>query len=183
MKSPIVHLGFALLLCIVVLVGYRFWYSAIIAKNASVANLESNIALKNAAAERISIARTTLAELAVDEARVQKHFAQEANVVSFIGDLEGRGRTLGTTVTVSSVSMSGTGARAALNFALSINGTFDAVMRTVGAIEYAPYNISIPTLTFSEQAEDMWLAEMKLVVGAAPTTVPAASTTPAVIRH
>ena len=44
MKSPIVHLGFALLLCIVVLVGYRFWYSAIIAKNASAAEVAERYA-------------------------------------------------------------------------------------------------------------------------------------------
>ena len=63
-------------------------------------------------------------------------------MVGFINGLEAQGQALGTTVSVLSVS-AGTGKQPTFMLSLTIEGTFDTVMRTVGVIEYAPYDISL----------------------------------------
>lgn len=165
MKSPFVHLIFALLVCVSALIGYGVWYSALSAKSATVAALQSQIDAKTAAVSRMATARAAFAEIAGDEAVVHGYFVPETGVVAFIDRLEERGRSLGATVSVLSVSTSGTPKLPTLTLALSVKGTFDAVMRTVGAIEYAPYDISVSSLAAGQDAKDSWHADLTVLVG------------------
>ena len=165
MKSSLTQFIGALVLLILSVFGYGVWYATVAAQSTSVANLESQINTKTAAASRIASARAALAEIAGDEAAVQSYFVPETGVVSFIDNLETNARAQGATLSVLSVSTSGTGAQSAFIFALTINGSFDAVMRTVGAIEYAPYALSISALSLGQDSKKGWNANLSLRVG------------------
>lgn len=176
MKSPLIHILLACFVCIATIVGYGFWYAVIGAKSTAVANLESQIVTKTETASRIASARASLAEIAGDEASMQSYFVPETGVVAFINNLEAQGHTQGVTISVLSVSTSGAGAQSTLTFTLTIKGTFDAVMRTIGAIEYAPYDLSISTLSLGWDDKDSWHADLNLLVGSVPAGV--ATSTP-----
>lgn len=171
MKSPFFHFFGALVLCMVVLIGYGVWYAAIAAKSAAVADLQNNIDAKTETVSRIAAARATLAGIASDETAVQSYFVPETGVVAFIDALEARGRAQGVVVNVLSVSAAGTPREPSLALSLTIRGTFDAVMRTVGSIEYAPYALSVSTLSLAKYDKNDWQADLTLLVGSVPATI------------
>lgn len=171
MKSPFSQLILAISVCAVSLIGYGVSYIAISDKSAAVTLLQSQIDTKTGAVSRIATTRAALAEIAGDETIVQGYFVPETDVVAFINSLETRGRTQGATVSVLSVSTGGTRTRPTISFLLSIKGTFDAVMRTIGAIEYAPYAISIPTLSMNQDAKNSWHADLTLLVGSVSVAI------------
>ncbi len=180
-NSSLTRLALAAALATAALAGYWYWYGTVSAESVTVANLAQQVDARTSTAARIASAQTALAQIAGDEAAVRAYFVPEANIVSFIDDLQARGSALGATVAVQSVSASGSAARPSLSLAVTVTGTFDAVMRTVGVFEYAPYDLSITGLAVTEDAKNAWHADVKLVVGsAAASAPPAASTTPTV---
>lgn len=173
MKSRLIQLIFAFVICATALVGYGIWYRTVSAKSAAVTALQSQIDAKTRVANRTATTRSTLAEIVGDEAMVQNYFISETGVVAFIDGLEARGRTIGsTTVSVLSVSTDGAPAQPTFKFVLSIKGTFDGVMRTVGAIEYAPYAVSISSLAVGQNAKNDWHADITFLVGSSATSTP-----------
>lgn len=176
MKSSFIHLIIALGVCTALTGSYFWWYGTITDKSVAVASLQSRIDAKTEATARTNSARTVLADLTSDETLIRNYFVPETGVVAFITDLETRGRSLGATVTILSVSTGGTTKQPTLAFAISAKGTFDAVVRTVGAIEYAPYAISISKLTLGQEDTSTWRASLNLIVGSVAAT--AATTTP-----
>ncbi len=175
MKS-FTRLLLALALCVITVIGYGFWYTVIEAKSAAVAEIKNEIAAKNESAGRIASARASLAEIAGSEEIIQGYFVPETGVVSFINNLEARGRKQGAAVSVLSVSTSAAETPLTLSFTLTITGPFDAVMRTIGVIEYAPYDLSISTLAITHEGENGWRADLSMFVGSAPART--ATTTP-----
>lgn len=185
MKSPLIQLGVAITILVGALVGYGFWYGAISSESAAVSGLQGQIDAKKEAVKRVAAAQAALTEIAGDEAAVQSYFVSESAVVSFIDDLQARGRALGTKVSVASVSASTLSSHPALSLALTIQGPFDALMRTVGSIEYAPYDLVISSLSITNDNTNVWHADVSLLVGSAPVSIPGmpasapiASTTP-----
>lgn len=176
MKSSPYHLIVAVTMCVAAIVGYGIWYATISAKSSAVADLQNQIDTKTETVSRIAATRATLADVANDEATVQAYFVPETNVVAFINSLETYGKTLGAKVSVLSVSKGGTAAQPALALSLSANGTFDAVMRTIGAIEFAPYDISISSLSVAQDDTNAWHADVKLVVSSVLASRMAATT-------
>ena len=170
MKSPFTHLIFSIIACVAALTGYGFWYTVIAAKSIAVTVLQNQIDAKTEMVNRLSTARTTLAELTSDETAIQSYFIPETGVVAFIDDIEARGHSLGTTVNVLSVSTGGAAQQPTISFTLSIKGSFDAVMRTVGAIEYAPYALSIGMLSIGQDPKNGWRADLTLHVGSLPAS-------------
>ncbi|MBU6388430.1 hypothetical protein KGQ72_00930 [Patescibacteria group bacterium] len=176
MRSSLLHLGIALIICVTAGVGYWFEYTTIAAKSTAVAALQDQIDAKTAAVSRMTTTRAALAEISGDESIVQSYFVSETGVVAFIDSLQARGQTLGATVSVLSVSTDSAGTQPMFDFSLSIKGTFDAVLRTVGAIEYAPYAISISSVSVDQDAKNSWIANVKLLVGS--VAAKAATNTP-----
>lgn len=179
MKSPFLHLIIWLSVCAATFVGYGFWYAAVANKSMAVADLQNQINMKTETSIRVAAARTALAEIAGDESVVQSYFVPETGVVSFIDDLQARAHAQTAVMKVLSVSTGGGTAKQSnltLLLAININGTFDAVMRTVGAVEYAPYDLSISGLSLGEDGKNTWHADLELVVGSVPTTAEATST-------
>ena len=169
MNSPFVNLIIAVVICVIASIGYGVWYAAIVAKSTAVAALENQIAAKTKTADRIASARAALNEIADDEIIVQKYFVSKTGVVAFIDDLESRAKAQGVSMSVLSVSTEGAPAQPTVVLSLTIKGTFDAVMRTVGSIEYAPYDISVLGLSLGQIATNSWHADLKILVGSVPT--------------
>ncbi len=170
MKKSLVTLGVVGLGMFGVLVGYVAWYRVVVAESARVVLLDREIAEHSADASRTDALKTTLAEIENDEALVQGYFVSEANVAAFVDDLEARGRALGAVVNTTSVATADTPEHSAIAVALVVTGPFDAVLRTIGSIEYAPYDLMVSSLVFTREVpKPGWRADLKLVVGSAPT--------------
>lgn len=176
MKSPLLHLISALVVCVMIFIGYGVWYAVLADKSAAAGALQSQIDTKTETAARMATTRTAFAEITNDEAIVQSYFVPETGVVAFIDSIETRGRTIGASVNVLSVSTGGTSEQPTLVFTLFIKGTFDAVLRTIGAIEYAPYAISISTLSIDQDTKNAWHANLTLSVGSRAISVTATRT-------
>lgn len=178
MKSPLTQLILATLLCGAALVGYGIWYSLIQAKSAHVGALEQQIESNADAVTRVAAARASLAEISSDEASIQSYFISDNDVATFSDALEANYHAPGATVKVLSVSKNGSGSTATLTFMVSVDGTFDTVMRTIGIIEYAPYAASLSNISVAlgDKSKGGWHADVTLIVSSVPTT---ASTTPA----
>lgn len=168
MRSPLVHFAAALLIGAGVTAAYGVWYATVSRASQHVARLQTRIDDANTDIGRIASARAALAEIADDEERVQSYFVPESGVVAFITTLERLGLKQGSTVKVLSVSTAGTPARPLLMLTLSVAGTFDAVMRTIGAVEYAPYDLSVSRLSVTLAEKNIWQANLSLSVGSAP---------------
>ncbi len=171
MRSPLLHLVFALLIGLLVSGGYAWWYTILSQKSNEAAVLQGQIAVLQQQSSRVAAARAALAEITDDEARVQNYFVSEDTIVSFINVLQQAGAAQGATLKVLSVSKGGTTAQSTLVLALSIKGSFDAVMRTIGTIEYAPYALSIATLSVAQDPQKGWDASLTITVGSTPAPV------------
>lgn len=170
MKKPIITLVVAALLALGALGGYVLWYKVIAAESGRAVLLDREIRAHSADASRTGALKATLAEIENDEALVQGYFVSEANVAAFVDDLEARGRALGAVVDTTSVANADTPEHSAIAVALIITGSFDAVLRTIGSIEYAPYDLMVSSLVFTRDVpKPGWRADLKLVVGSAPT--------------
>ncbi|MFA5744755.1 MAG: hypothetical protein WC887_00880 [Candidatus Paceibacterota bacterium] len=170
MKFRILNLGIQMIVVVGVLFGYGFWYVGVAAKSVAVAELQNQIATKTETASRISIARAVIAGMIEDKAAVQGYFIPETGIVAFINELELQGQNQNTTVNVLSVSSDTLGTQPILLFSLAIKGSFDAVMRTVGTIEYMPYDLSISEFSLTQDEKNSWNANLSVRVGSVKTT-------------
>lgn len=168
MKSSITHMVVTIVFCIVAIIGYGIWYAALYTKSTEVATLESDIRTKTAAVARIAATRAALEGVANDEEVVHGYFVPADGVVTFINSLETQSKTLGASLSVLSVATGGTTLQPTLELALTVKGKFEAVMQTVGAIEYLPYGISVSSLSIVHDAKNSWHADLKLLVGSLP---------------
>ena len=164
MKS-ITSFVISITLLAIALTGYVSFRNVVADKSVAIAFLAGEIQQRSAATSRIAAARSALVELAGNEVAVQNYFVPQASVVSFINDLQDRGSVLGTTVDIASVAATSDKQHPMLRLAINIHGTFDAVMRTLGSIEYAPYDLSITRLSLNLDAEGAWVASADLSVG------------------
>lgn len=175
MKSPLTHLIIAFLMLVSLLAGYGVWYTALSNKSSQVATLQGQITAASLAINRAVSTRSAIAEIADDEAVIRGYFVPETAIVSFISDLEARALAQEAVVSVLSVSTGGSKTEPALLLSLKVTGTFDAIMRTVGAIEYAPYAISVSSLSVGQNTQDGWQASLSLSVGSLAVEATAAS--------
>lgn len=179
MTSSLTKFLGSLIVLALVVVGYGAWYAFVGAKSARAVEVQNQIDVKTQTALRISSARAALAEIADSEATVNSYFVPESGVVDFIDSLEKKGGVLGSSVNVLSVSAGTNKAHPTLVVTLTVKGTFDAVMRTVGAVEFSPYDLTVSALALSQNEKGVWNANMTLTLGSTPGTLPGTSTTSA----
>lgn len=178
MKSPLTHFLIAAVITGAALSGYAGWYATVSNESGRVADLQARITAATASVTRMASVHTAFAEIAGDEATIEGYFVPETGVVSFINGLETLGNAQHATVSVLSVSTGPAAGQPTLLITLSIKGTFDAVMRTVGAIEYVPYDVSFSTLSIAKDSDASWHADLNMTVGSIPkAAAPAAATT------
>lgn len=164
MKSTLTRLITTTIIAVIAVSGYLYWYSLVSEKSVQVANLETEIAARSEKSMRIAIARATLAEIVDDERIVQNYFVPDTEVVHFIEDLQARARARGAALKVASVGSDVDGKRPVLDLSLGIDGSFDAVMRTIGVIEYAPYDLVVNKLVVDKADKTSWHANMEITV-------------------
>jgi hypothetical protein len=176
MKSPLIHLMIMGILSVAAVTGYSFWYTMVSNKSNEVVDLQNQIVTATETMNHIASARTMLAEISGDEAKMQSYFIREADIPAFNDYLESLGRPENATVSIISVAPGGSSAQPTFLITLTIGGAFDAVMTTVGAMEYAPYDISLSALSVTQSGKDNWQASVSLIASSMPTAT--ASTTP-----
>ncbi|MDB5190432.1 MAG: hypothetical protein JWN49_758 [Parcubacteria group bacterium] len=144
------HITHALLTIVVLIIAfsaYGIWYTTVSRKSAQAASLSAEIETKHQDSERIKAAKDELQKISSDESRVNGYFVSTNDVVPFLETLQSTGKNLGSDVQVVSVSADPGKPHAHLNLSLSITGSFDSVVRTLGALEYSPYDASLQSLT------------------------------------
>jgi hypothetical protein len=176
MKSSLTHVGIALSICVLTIAVYAYGYTYVANESAQAAELAATIEAKKATVDRSSVIRAALLKLGEDEARIKNYFVSEENIVAFLSELQALGQSLGTKVDIASVAASKDVSRPMLTVSLRIEGAFDALLRTIGAIEYAPYAITVTSVNISSAAgadTTLWSAAMTLEVGAMTNTASA----------
>jgi hypothetical protein len=192
MKKPLVQLIIAGLILVFITVGYGLWFVAVDTENAKARDLAGQIISKGQESQRIAAAKAALAVLSTDEDSVSQHFVAPDSIVSFLGGIEAMGKALGARVQVVSVAADQSKTKLGhINLAVTVTGPFDSVIRTLGALEYSPYdivltNMSLDTTGAPAQATPtptpiapgaphaasgpkVWSATLNLVVGTGPT--------------
>lgn len=176
-KQALISLGISFLLLAGALGAYAFWYLMVSAASTKVATLENTLAVKVDESAQILSARRTLAALQAENIIFENYFVNEEDIVPFLEVLEGAGNELGATVEVVSVSKEGGPEGTRLSVAVSIEGSFEGVMKTLGVIEHGPFDITTSGLTLShlpggEETPPRWSASVTFSVGTTRATLP-----------
>jgi hypothetical protein len=153
---------------VLTLAGLGYWYHVIRTTSAELERIEAELATQST---HVGGVPANGSQLRDDEHAVQEYFVSGEDVPAFINDLEARGRRQGAKVTTASVAKTGSGEDTALTLSLVIRGSFDQVSRTVGAIEYAPYALTVTSLAVVREINKEWRADLKLTVGSPPPLV------------
>ncbi|HEX8946619.1 MAG TPA: hypothetical protein VF829_00160 [Candidatus Paceibacterota bacterium] len=148
-RSTLIRFALALAVLLAAGGGYAWWQTRLDAMRASVAEQAQEILDTRAALAHATKEKAMLGELAEDEAAVQSHLVSDASIVSFLNMLESTGRASGADVSIVSVSPQKNGAHPMLTVSAEAEGSFSAVVRTVGAIESVPYYVVVRSLTLS----------------------------------
>lgn len=162
--SPTKQLILAALICLFALGGVGYWYYSITTMSTRLAGVEEELRTQRTQASGMPSDATRLAS---EEAFVAQYFVHEDNVPAFINVLEARVRAQGAQISIASVAKGGTGPETALALAVTVTGTFEQVMRTVGAIEYLPYATKLTSVNVVYDPANKWRADVKLSVGLA----------------
>ncbi len=166
---------------------YGAWYAHVGQESALAVSLAAQIEEANQKSIKAEEAKQQLEKAASDEAAIKGYFVSTSDVVSFLESLQSTGASYGTKVEVVSVSSVPSKPHAQLQLSLSITGSFDAVERTLGAIEYQPYDTVVQNLTLDTPAQAtgaaQWTAAATLLVGTsdATSTPPAPAPAPAAL--
>jgi Tfp pilus assembly protein PilO len=154
-RTYIIQASIALLLLLVgigvVVLGFLF-----ISKGTkNVETVAATVSEKRQETLRVALAKAALPKLAESEALLDAHTVRAQDIVSFLGGLETQGKATGATIEVVSVSPEQATERPRLALSIKITGTFDAVERTLGTIEYGKYDavVSSVTLEASKDAQ------------------------------
>ena len=174
MKKVFIPLIIAFLVLVVTIGAYSYWYSLVTAKSAEASTLASEITTQSDASTQVAQAKSEVAQLTSQESTINQYFVATSDVVPFLEQLQSVGKFLGSSVTVASVSAVPGKPYGSLDLSLTISGSFDSVMRTVGAIEYEPYDTSITNLTLSASpapggtasSSAVWTGEAQFSIGA-----------------
>lgn len=169
MKPAALQLAIMSVVALLAIAGYVLWYEQVTALDAEAAGLVTEIAAKDAERTRSASARSAEADLAAQEAFVASHLVATGDIVAFLEGLEATGRAYGATLRVASVTGGENSPEGRISLSLSIAGSFDAVMRTVGAIESGPYAGMVQDLSLDTPDGETWSATGIFIIGTAST--------------
>jgi hypothetical protein len=168
MRNPLIHLGIATGVLLLAAGAYGVAYAIVEKASAEAAALHVQLDAKSENANQLSVARNALQALGENEELTTKYFVSPDNIVLFLEELESAARALGADMEVASVSTE-IGPRERIQVALKITGSFDAVMRTVGTIEYGQRDSQVRSLTIdtatTPTGKREWTATATLLFG------------------
>jgi len=168
MNRTLTHLAIAGALLALSIAGYVFAYMFVDSAGAKVAGAQQEIEAKSRESQEIRKASTALAALADSEGRVREYFVSTEGIVPFLEEVTSTGSALGSSVEVVSVTEAApVEGRTFVTLALRISGSFSSVMRTVGALEFAPYDITLTNLSLDAGGAEggAWSASAQYQVG------------------
>ncbi len=179
-RGALIRLGIGAVALIVAVAGYTIWFGIVTNANVQAAALASEIATDSVRATRVAAAKSALAALASDESAVGQYFVSSATLVPFLESIQNTAAQLHASTTITSVAAQTKSGRSSLSVNGTIIGSFDEVSRAVGAIEYAPYYVTLDQLSLTSDrtpgapsgaAPVVWTANFALTVGSqAPVT-------------
>ncbi|HYE22886.1 MAG TPA: hypothetical protein VEA92_00325 [Candidatus Paceibacterota bacterium] len=169
MKNAVLtQLSIAALFLIASVAAYVFSYLHVEGIGSRIVSAETEAQQKNAELMNIHEAQSALSVLTESEARIKGYFVPATAAVSFLESVGTAGDAFGADVSVVSVNedTAETG-RTMLSLALQVRGSFEAVMRTVGTLEFAPYDITLTNISLdATDAEGAaWTAAANFTVG------------------
>ncbi|MEA2701797.1 MAG: hypothetical protein QOE22_506 [Candidatus Parcubacteria bacterium] len=171
-RTPYIHIAAAGLLFILALGAYLLWFRHVSALSTQATELSAQLKTLGDAGGRASSVRRELEDVKNREESVYRHFVGSDTIVSYLGEIEDTGKSLGAAVEVVSVAdaQAAQGQSPQLQMSLRITGPFDAVMRTLGAIEYQPYDATLSSLVLDTPptADANWTAAATFLVGTPP---------------
>ena len=148
---------------VVVLLGtYALWFFKIQDMKIKVESLATEIAAKTNEYANVSKTLSVLQNVVAQETEVNTHLVPTNSIVAFLESIENLGEVFGTLVTV--VSVSDPSPQGEITLALSIKGSFDAVMHTLGLIEHSQFASATKTLTLDTTGEGEWTAAVTGIV-------------------
>ncbi len=157
MKTPaLTHLIVAALVFLVLVGAYVYAFFETQRLERDVLTLSADIAAKTNEHQEAGSVRTALAEVEAQEAKLESHLVPASDIVPFLESVEALGSEFGARVSVLSVSDPAEDGKIALS--LSVEGSFDAVMRTVGVLENSTRASVIRSLTLDAADDGMWSA-------------------------
>ena len=187
-NKVLIRLIASIVLLIVVVSAYAFWYSVVTAESTAAGDLAAKIIQQSNATSKIAEAKSEIVQLNSQDATMSQYFVETNDLVPFLEQLQSIGKFLGTKVLVESVSATPGTPYGALTLSVSVIGSFDAVLRTIGSIEYEPFNITISSLSFTSptslggtsSSSPQWTGNAVFSIGAKTGghTVIASSTNP-----
>ncbi|VAW32330.1 hypothetical protein MNBD_CPR01-319 [hydrothermal vent metagenome] len=152
---------------------FWWWHNRVSEVAMSVNTLSQEIQNTHRALKYADTEKMILSSLSGEESSIKSYFVSYADVVSFLNVLETAGRASGAKVSVTSVSPKTDSKRPMLIVSVKVKGNFDAVMRTVGAIENVPYYTIIKTITLEHTTilkKTYWSAMFTMEVGSVAGT-------------
>lgn len=159
--SPFMHVAGALIVLAILGALYAVGFSEINRLQQEAQSITASMLAITQAKERASETRGAYETLEEDELRMQAHHVRTNDIVSYLEELERGGATQGSDIAVVSV---GDPVRGEVQIALSIVGSFDAVMRTVTSIEYGSYGSATRSLALEYAGEGVWSASLSVSV-------------------
>lgn len=171
-----------LIIAVLILLGavalYGAGYYLLTKFNETENGLDTQIAAKGRDLENASRAHAALSSQGGQT--LDQYLLAKSDIVPFLEELQGEGAPFGAKVDVLSVTDQKDKVRSRVQLSLSITGSFDAVMRTLGSIEYSPYdgvmtNVSLGTATGDAKTATgtAWTALATYSVALAGTSTPA----------
>lgn len=151
-RTILIHVGIATLTLILVGLGLVFWQHVVGEERVKIEKLREEAALLKEQTRRVE-GRDSLILLEEEERFVYERLLQVNDVVSFLESFERKGNPHGAEVSVVSVSEK---QENRIAIAFSISGSFDAVMRTLGSIEYEQYASTIETISLETTSGEGW---------------------------
>jgi hypothetical protein len=175
-NKSLIHLISAFVLLAVTLGAYSFWYSIVTAESVKASTLSTEITQQNDAKAKAAAASLEIAQLSGQRATIDQYFVDASNLVPFLEQLQSTGKFLGTDVQVASVSATPGNPYGKIDLSLSVTGNFESVMRTIGTIEYEPYEVTAKSLSITStmpggvaSSSPEWTATGVFSVGAKTT--------------
>lgn len=171
MTKSFTHIVIAGVILLASISAYGLWYMEIEKTRTAITATSAEVVAQTTEAKRIKEAKGALAALSQNEARIREYFVSSAEIGTFLETIGRTGSALGSKVTIVSVTEEAAAVpRPRITLSVTINGSFDAVMRTVGALEYGPYDVELRNLSVDairqETGPNVWTAVATYSYGA-----------------
>jgi len=177
-RKSLTQLIITLIVAFASVAGYVLWYVHVGALTTDSKVLGLEIKQKTSDSTRTAAIKNSIDDLEANEDSAKTYFVGSMDVVGYLSTLEMLGDQLGTKVKVLSVSADTLKPSGHLNVSLTIDGTFSNVIKTLGAIEYQPYDTVTKSVTVdtsktaSASSTPIWSATAIFSVGTATSTAP-----------